>query len=213
MIALADNDILYKGSCFRALDALVGESRSAVGVLGAAKYVLPPKIQKARLQRSAAGAIALLEEFIRDAEVIEPTDDEQTLAAALELLAQHEGLPFDTGESQLCAVLISREVPRLLTGDKRAIAALERLLDLEMRLDPAKGRVHCLEQLVRLLVDRVGVDDVRGAICAEPRVDRALTICFSCSVNSHSADSVLEGLASYIAAVRQTAARILADRP
>src|SRR5690349_18118394 len=106
MNTLVDNDILYKGSCFRVLDALVGEARVNVGVLGAAKFVLPAKINRARLRGSRADAIIALEDFIRDAEVIEPNDDEQVLAAALELRAQREGLPFDTGESQLCAVLI-----------------------------------------------------------------------------------------------------------
>src|SRR5688572_1113474 len=105
MKALADNDILYKGSCFRVLDVLVGHERSDVGVLGAAKYVLPRKINKARLQHSTVDALAALEAFIHDAHVIEPTDDEQELAAALELLAQREGVQFDAGESQLVAVL------------------------------------------------------------------------------------------------------------
>src|SRR6185503_5833439 len=122
-----------------------------------------------------------LEQFIAEAIVVEPIDEEQKFAAALELLAQREGLPFDTGESQLCAVLITRAVPQLLTGDKRAIAALARLLDLEDRLEPARGRVRCLEQLVRLLIDRAGIDHVRIAVCAEPSVDRALAMCFSCS--------------------------------
>jgi hypothetical protein len=213
MNAVADNDILYKGSCFRVLDALVGEARAQVGVLGAAQYVLPAKIGRASLAGSPAAAIALLQDFIRDAEVIEPDDDEQALAAALELLAQREGLPFDEGESQLCAVLISREVPHFLTGDKRAIAALERLLDLELRLGPVRGRVRCLEQLVRVLIDRVGLAEVRGAVCAEPGVDRALTNCFSCRSETVPDNSVLEGLASYIADVRRTAIRILAPAP
>jgi hypothetical protein len=35
MKSLADNDILYKGSCYQLLDSLIGESRADVGVLGA----------------------------------------------------------------------------------------------------------------------------------------------------------------------------------
>jgi hypothetical protein len=213
MKALADNDILSKGACFRILDSLVGESRSDVGVLGAAKFVLPKKMKKASLRGAPADAIAVLEEFLRDAESIEPTDDEQELAAALELSAQREGLPFDSGESQLCAVLIVRAVPRLVTGDKRAIQALERLLDLESRLATAQGRIQSLEQAVRLAIDRIGVDSVRGAVCAEPDVDRALTMCFSCGNPSLSPDSVFEGLSSYIADLRGKASRILAAEP
>jgi hypothetical protein len=213
MKSLADNDILYKGSCYQLLDSLIGESRADVGVLGAARFVLRRKIEKAPLFGSRADAIAVLEAFVADAEVIEPTDDEQALAAALELRAQHEGLPFGSGESQLCAVLVSRDVSELLTGDKRAIAALERLLDMESRLGPVGGRVRCLEQLVCRMIDRAGLESVREPICREPHVDRSLTICFSCGNDAPSSDSIRDGLASYIGDVREGAGRILAPEP
>jgi hypothetical protein len=154
-----------------------------------------------------------LEAFIAEAVVVEPTEEEQRLAAAIELLAQREGLWFDSGESQLCAVLITRAVPQLVTGDKRAIAALERLLDLEHRLDTAQGRVWCLEQLIWLLIDRTGIQQVRAAVCAEPHVDRALAMCFSCGSGIESAETVLEGLASYIRHLREMARRVLAASP
>jgi hypothetical protein len=213
MNVLADNDILKKGSCFRLLDALVGAERASVGVLGESRFVLPKKIRKARLNGSPEDAIAELEAFIADAKIIEPTEEEQRFAAVLELLAQRQGLSFDSGESQLCAVLVTRGVPKLLTGDKRAITALERLLDLESRLEPARGRIQCLEQLVRILIDRIGVDGVRAAVCAEPNVDRALSICFSCGRDTCARESVLEGLASYIRDVRDVSARVLASTP
>lgn len=213
MNVLVDNDILKKGCCFGLLDELVGEERANVGVLGGSRFVLPMKIRRARLNGSPDAAIAKLEAFIAEAANIEPTEDEQELAAGLELLAQREGLPFDSGESQLCAVLVSRAVPKLLTGDKRAIGALERLLDLESRLEPARGRIQCLEQLVRILVNRVGVDSVRAAVCGEPNVDRALAICFSCGRDAHSIESVLDGLTSYVRAVREVSARVLASAP
>jgi hypothetical protein len=211
--ALADNDVLYKGSCLGVLDQLVGHARSDVGVLGAAKYVLRKRIKKARLQRSPTGVVEALEQFVRDAQIIEPTDEEQQAAAALELLAQREGLQLDSGESQLSAVLIARGIPELFTGDKRAIVAMERLLDTDAWLQPVQGRVRCLEQLVRLLIDRTSIAGVRDAVCAEPFVDRALAMCFSCNTGMQSTESVLEGLASYIEDVRRVARRVLAQNP
>jgi hypothetical protein len=212
MKALVDNDILYKGSGYRLIDALINEARPEVGVLGAARFIIPKKIRKARL-RSEGDALTAFEGFIRDAVVVEPTDDEQELAAALELLAQRHGLAFDTGESQLSAALLCRDVPLFLTGDKRAIAGLEKLLDLESKLALVQGRVRCLEQLVRLLLDRGEYMDVRASVCAEPTVDGALSLCFSCSNQAHSIESALEGLQSHIAHVRNSAPRVLSASP
>lgn len=64
--------------------------------------------------------------------------EEQAFAKAFE---------FDTGESQLVAILLTRNFPLLLTGHKRAIAALAGI-----GLNDVNGRIACLEQLVSLLL-------------------------------------------------------------
>ena len=78
------------------------------------------------------------------------------MAADLEFRAQTTGLDLDVGESQLCAVLVMRMVPMLLTGDKRAISAIEHLFDLEPRIGWIAGRVYCLEQLFAQFAPRGG---------------------------------------------------------
>ena len=115
------------------------------------------------------------------------------------------------GESQLCAILILREVPVLLTGDKQAITAMEELLDAHDKLKSVCGRIRCLEQLMARLVEKAGAEikPLREAICGEPTVDKAMTYSFSCSSESVAIESVVEGLNSYASAVRQSAVRIM----
>ena len=213
MNALIDNDVLLKGSCFGLLGALIGRSPGETGVLGAARYVLPPKIRRLRAGDRGGAALAELMRYIDSAIELEPTKSEAIMAADLEFTAQTGCLELDTGESQLCAILITRVVPALLTGDKRAISAFERLIDLEPRTAGAAGKIYCLEQLVMLLLGQLDVDTVRGAVCREPVVDRALAVCFSCASSTVRQEAVLQGLASYIASVRADAARVLAPEP
>jgi hypothetical protein len=212
MKAAIDNDILYKGACYGLLDELIATSCSkteAPGVLGSARFVVPMKIEKGKLRRDSATALANFFEFLRRTEALEPTENEQNLAADLEFAAQKSGISLDSGESQLCSILVQRMLLLLLTGDKRAIAAIEKLLDDEPRLIPICGKVRCLEQLVSDALVIRGHATVRSAVCSEPDIDKALAICFSCTNESVLAESLLEGLQSYIRSLRTDASRVL----
>lgn len=137
MKALVDNDILFKGACYGLLDAFlapVSVAGDSFGILGAARFVVSKKIIKKAPHKGIAAAHEHLATFLGRAAVVEPTEDEQRMAAEFELAAQRAGLGFDAGESQLCSILICRSTPLLLTGDKRAIQAIEQLLDSESRL-------------------------------------------------------------------------------
>jgi hypothetical protein len=121
---LVDNDILFKGACYRLLVHLVPVAsghNDSVGVLGAAWFVVSKTILRKASKAGAESAIEILRQFLQRATVIEPTQDEQRTAADFEVAAQRAGLSLDAGESQLCAIMVSRQVPLLLTGDKRAI--------------------------------------------------------------------------------------------
>ena len=150
-----------------------------------------------------------LSSFLGMAVVVEPTDEEQRIAADFELAAQRAGLSLDTGESHLCALAVNRQVPRVLTGDKRAIAAIEGLLDADQRLGALSGKVYCLEQLVLIVLSVDSNDKLRGSICTENSVDKTLAICFSCRGNS-SFEATAECLGSYIRDLRSKAPRVLA---
>jgi len=212
MNTLVDNDVLVKGACYGVLAELatsVSGIASRCGVLGAARFVAPSAIRRQHLQRDASIARELLQAFLDQTVVVEPTEDEQQLAAELESTAQALALNLDAGESQLAAILVTRTIASMLTGDKRAIVAMEQLLQTIPQVQVLAGRVHCLEQAVRRLVQATDVATIRHAICAEPRVDKALTICFSCA-SPDSQPAVVAALSSYIDDLRAAAPHVLA---
>lgn len=212
MKAAIDNDILFKGACYGLLVELVATAcpiTEVVGALGSARFVVASKIKKNKLIRNQAAALAVLSEFLKHCEVLEPALEEQNIAADLELAAQQLGVNLDTGESQLCAILVFRLLPLLLTGDKRAIKAIEKLIDGDSRLIAICGKVRCLEQLVYDALTSCDHVTLGAAICKEPEVDKALSICFSCTSPPAVLASTLEGLQSYIKALRADAPRVL----
>jgi hypothetical protein len=212
MKALIDNDIVFKGACYGLLPELLSnvcDPKDPAGILGAARFVVSKRIQRSPLNKGTEAAIANLQYFLTRAVTIEPTEAERSMAGEFELAALHAGVSLDAGESQLCAVLITRLVPLLFTGDKRAIRGIERLLDSEDRLAALCGKVRCLEQLVLDALPGSGeANSLRKSICAEAHIDKALTICFGCSSGPDGGD-YSAGLQSYIADLRKQATRML----
>ncbi len=206
--AAVDNDILIKAACYRLQDTLLGAS---FGVLGAARFVVAGRLARMPLMGERQEAQDAAADLIARSVVLEPSDAELTLAAELETLAQRQGLELDAGESQLAAIVAERDVGQLSTGDKRAIRAFEQLLDALPALAALAGRIRSLEQLVDDLVGRLeSPDDVAKAICAEPTVDKALTICARCHTPPPDGPAIdREGLASYIRQLRADAPRML----
>jgi hypothetical protein len=214
MLVLIDNDVLFKGSCYGLLANLlasVSPRDYSAGVLASARFVIPTKIARGKLRGDRSLALQRLIEFLSHAESLEPTDEEQVMAADLELAALKMGVSLDTGESQLSTILVKRLLPLFLTGDKRAIVAMEKLLDAEARLLPICGKVICLEQMFAAAFARENGDGLRSAVCREPDIDKALAICFSCHSDSIPRESHAEGLRSYIEALRREATRVLAQ--
>jgi hypothetical protein len=210
MRAIVDNDVLLKVACYGIVDAvLFAYVGGAVGCLAVARFVLTGRLDRIGLRGSPAAAKERLMACLGRCDQLEPTAIEQQFAADLELTAQRAGLRLDTGESQLCAMAIQRRIPMLLTGDKRAIAAIERLADGENRLRSLDGSIHCLEQLIASALEESGMEVIRRAICTEPGVDKALAICFACSADAAQLESVLEGLDSYIRELRAYARRVM----
>lgn len=208
-----DNDLVLKAVCYGITADFwpgVGTAQG-VGVLGAARYVVSKRLERVSLARDRSTARAELSGLLALVTELEPTEGEVDLAAGFEIAAQELGLSLDSGESQLAAMVIERAVPVLETGDKRAIRSIEQLLDRVDELLPIQGRVRCLEQIVRRVLDDAGaIDRVAAAICAEPGVDKTMSICFAWSSGRPPAlDQVIEGLASYIASLRADAPRVL----
>jgi hypothetical protein len=73
-----------------------------------------------------------------------------------------------------------------------------------------RGRVLCLEQIIRLLITSHEPAQIRERICAANFADRSLSICFGCASGAGDAEVWLSGLDSYIADLRLSGPTILA---
>lgn len=209
--AAIDNDVVLKLACFRMLGRLCEAMRippDRVLVLAAARFVLRSAIMRSRNIGDKEGTRACMEDFLATAQVIEPTPEEIAIATSIEEAALSRGLALDVGESQLCAVVLSRTIPVLATGDKRAVHALHALSEDDPRLAMMAGRVACLEQLALILIRLVGEAVFRQAVCAEREADKALAICCKCLV-PESKESTEYSLRSYIDALRRNAPTLL----
>lgn len=205
---LVDNDVVLKISCYGLIDqALVATTVGGVppAILGVGRFVIRSRLTKARGIADSGRARACFEHLLTTLNVVEPEDAELSLAAEFEAEASRRNLELDSGESQLLAVLVQRGCDLLLTGDKRAIAAIGAIA-----AETAASRIACLEQLMCQLIEAAGVVAIRPRVCAEPKVDQAVTICFGCFRPDPPQDhEVIEGLASYIAHLDQAAAGVL----
>ena len=214
MTAAIDNDLLYKGAWYGLLQdllAAVPTTTTDACVLGQAKFVIGKRLEKqqTKLGSAAADALAHLRDVLAELSVVEPTEEEQQLAAELEHLAQLRGLALDGGESILCSVMIKRGFDHLATGDKRAIAALGQLASERVDLQSLEGKIVCLEQLVIRLLNKGKVSELRRMICTQAHADKALAMCFSCSNPEERPQDWIAGLQSYITSVRATAPTLL----
>lgn len=203
---LLDNDVVLKVACY----ALVDEAVAAATIddippamLGVGRFVVRGRLARATNIADRARATAAFERMLAAMSLVEPDDAEMAAAADLEAEANRLDLELDGGESQLLAILANRACKLLITGDKRAIAAMA-------IVGVAGGRVACLEQLMAHIVTGTGTAVTRARICAEAQVDRAITDCFGCSTAAPPRDEdVLDGLASYSAHLDRTAPGVL----
>jgi hypothetical protein len=210
--AAIDNDIVLKGACYRLLDRMIEAIPCDIGeagVLGAARFVVMARLRKAQLAGDPKQCIQHLESFLAKAIVLEPSPAETKTAAAIEFAAQQANLMLDVGESQLCAILVERNIPWLATGDKRAIRAVETLSGKLAALAKLAGKVICLEQLIKRTMTKFDAEALKGVICAEVEVDRTLTICFGCTEINGSEETWLQALESYINDLRKGAGKVL----
>ena len=115
-----DNDIVLKASSYGLASNFWPAGGPDIGVLAAARFAVPTYVDRGR-GRDKARAKTQLAAFLARASFLEPTEPEIRMALSFEVAAQGARLALDTGESQLCAMVISRSMDSLETGDKRAI--------------------------------------------------------------------------------------------
>jgi hypothetical protein len=208
-LILIDNDIALKLCAYACAGDLIGldfGKDRRLAMLRVAQYTIERRVKKAKGIRN--GDILREQWSVLSAPMdwVEPTADEIELAAELEEQAIRLSVELDSGESQLFAILVYRVSPLLLTGDKRAIHALESI----GRSLPTE-RIACLEQVIFTLLQKVGVELLHTRICCEPGVDRTLSIVFAChgKRSPDSNASIEEGLTSYVISVQKSAPTML----
>lgn len=203
---LFDNDALLKLSQYGLLDSaltVLGVDPQAAKVLNTARYVLLPKNN--RLKKCGDEETASrLDTFLTQVTTIS-TDELD--ANALDVLAGFQGI--DAGEAILIATASSDTNTILVTGDKRAIAALSGNSDLSQIASRLEGRIYTLEAIMALLVEK-DFETTQFSVRRQPKVDRALTNIFGVG-SAASSSSVEEGLKSYIQHIRDSTGRLLAD--
>jgi hypothetical protein len=212
IVAAIDTDFLNKGVCYGLMADLIlviPAASTDVGVLPFAKYVVRKLIRRTLSPERQEEALVRLDSVLVAAQSLEPTTDEARYAADLEYAAQEAKVDLDTGESILAAIVVMRGTPAFVTGDKRAIRALEVVLARRGESDRLRDRVAGLENLVHRLLTRGKAADIRTAICREPQIDGSLTQCFSCKSNEVGPESWSEGLLSQINHLRGTAPSIM----
>lgn len=209
---LLDNDIMIKVCCYALADevcSLFAASGATAAALEVTRFIVAKQISRKSRIKDKISASAQFARICFHLKFVEPNEEEIALAAEIEAQAQTQNLPLDRGESQILAVLLSRAARLMLTGDKRAIGAIETLAREHERVQACQGRLACLEQLVVALLDRHGELYLRPRICREPNTDQSIAICFSCGASSTTPGNARDGLDSYIRAIRSQAPTVL----
>lgn len=208
-----DTDVLLKIAAYR----LSTEFLRAVAVKGSPAllgltHIIAEKQLRRRSRRLHDADLAMgeLRSLLEACGQLEPDDNEVRIAAALADVAQDRGLPLDPGEAQLAAIVANRSLPMLVTGDKRAIAALSQLIEGMADRDAFVGRLACLEQIILAIAELIGDVAVRERICAEPEVDGAMRLACSCGRAAWDPAQLREACASFIRALRTEVGDLLA---
>jgi hypothetical protein len=208
---LCDNDIILKSCCCDlSVEVLICLARfGVIGILGAAQYVVASRISRSTRIANKAVAQTNFEVFISSVQIIEPTENELELAAEFESEAQKFNLSLDGGESILLAALLHRAATLMLTGDKRAITAMETLKARNASAAKIPQQIACLEQMFLSLLQSNDFKMIQERVCCEPATDLVLSNCFSCKSGKFSQQSIQDGLTSYVTALRLVAPSVL----
>jgi hypothetical protein len=179
---LIDNDVVIKLAQMDAYaDALaaISVNPNSVGSLGVMLRYMGLEGEQLRLKRTRTQAEAdRLYKVLRTITAVEPTLEEQTLAALLMKAIIEAQLDMDEGEVALIAITLKRSETEMATGDKRAIRALPALEVLCAELAKLRGRLICFEQLIKHLCQKQGLPRIRNAVLAARHADQTITMAY-----------------------------------
>lgn len=207
-----DTDVLLKAAAYRLgadlVQVLVPKGPPAA--LGLTHLIAAKQLQRKRKKlHNLDGAHAELEALLATCQQLEPDETEIALAAALADLALDQDLPLDPGEAQIAAIVANRSLPLMLTGDKRALAALAKLMAASPGRDQFVARLACFEQAVASIAAQIGEMELRSRVCAEPEMDGGMRLACSCDLPVWDPAQLGEACDSFIGAVRKDVGDLL----
>jgi hypothetical protein len=206
-ICFLDNDIIHKlvalNLFYDAIDALQVD-RSNMQVLPTARHIFLKQKKNAKHYSDVVwDAVIAVVNGCRPIRVERDVD----CLAEIEYLSQFQN-EIHVGEQKL--ILATQSAPDflLLTGDKVCMRALPQLkAEIYGRLT---GRVICFEQVVLLLISRLGFECVKAQVVPMRECDTALRACFG-SGDRAEEENVVAALEGYIEDLRREAPGLLAD--
>lgn len=173
-VAFFDNDILLKLAEYDLLrDAcyLIGVRPSDVVVLHGARPWLERRMERKLRKPSGpatAAGIARALGFVAHAQPLTDVGDR----ASLDRLTSIDDI--DPGEAQLIVAAARSPQAILATGDKRCLRALAGSREAREVFHSLAGRVVCLEEIIRALLEHKGYPHVSRAIAQSPDCDRLM---------------------------------------
>ena len=199
-LILIDNDVLLKVTGFEisgCIERLLHRPHVSLGILSSAKFVVRSRLE--RKSDSDPNLYQAWDDLYAISLEISPDNTEIQLAAEIEEVAMLENVDLDVGESLLLAVLFNRDARVVITGDKRAIVAVRRIFhEIELK----RNCIASFEQLVMRILLIESFQSLRTRICRRQRVDRTMSICFSCSSTHTTQSATQNALRSYISDIR-----------
>lgn len=189
---MVDNDALIKFGAWdlmdKSLDTLAFTWEQCRR-LESLKYMLPSL--KADLFSSLSET--QFEKVVNAVDRMPVLDEEIDADLANELL---EISDIDPGEAAILSGLLSVPVAELLSGDKRALSAFAVAANA-FDLQQVKGRCHCVESLLLLLVAKHGFADIGVCLRQAVEIDTAVRMCLGHDGTASELD-FCAGLRSYI---------------
>lgn len=116
---------------------------------------------------------------------------------------------LDQGEAILIEAAMTRRSFYFMSGDKKCFHSLGRHKELAVARERLSGRVICLEQVIRLLIEVEGFERVRDKVVPVRECDQALKVIFGSGMLSEMENSLV-ALSNYLDKLKRDCPGLLA---
>ncbi|MCL4552507.1 MAG: hypothetical protein M1305_02980 [Candidatus Marsarchaeota archaeon] len=194
-VIFSDNDIILKLADYNILSetcSVLGVGSTEIAVLDSAKHVFANLRKKLDRGDPGSHTVAGLDRAIEFAKAATQITEQ----VSIDWAEEYDNI--NIGEAQLATWVVETVgESMLLTGDKRFLIALAGAPECRHIADGLRGRVICLEELIRALINEIGFDQVRTAIASVPDCDKGLHQVFGSRFDLPQ-DQVMDGLVSML---------------